>query len=486
MNASRRMIVGVLAFLVAGFALPTAPASAAGTTYEFTALTQNQRVAFDPVVDVLHFDGTVPASSVFLADSYNGYLILGSGSKQVLLNGVTPDELSTTNMAFADGSLLCVGDGSSSATGDSDAQTWDLSASTKKNQLMGLGGADHLIGGSSGDRMVGTPTYGAVPGPATLEGGPGDDRYAIDPSKGDVIVEQTAGGTDTVEAAGTYAFTSPNLENLALTGSADSAGTGNDGPNVLVGNEGRNHLYGLGGADTLVQGSTDTLEGGVGNDTYLVTSQSYSIVEPVGGGTDSLRTTISGTLPANVENGTLTNTLSESLTGNALNNILVGNSGNNGMSGAAGVDTLTGGAGADTFGAPATEGIDIVTDFASRSDRVMTDFNWAIGRDIPDFLRRKTNVTGPGGFSVWSNVVVITRNVGSLTMTNAAGVIGSATSKYDRGDRRIFVVDNGTTSQVLRFASSGADAKVSASELRAMLTIRNRTGLSVNDIVIGG
>ncbi|WP_426573627.1 hypothetical protein [Aquihabitans sp. McL0605] len=483
MRGSKKLIIGCIALVLAGasLVLPGSPASAAGTTYLFSTLTAGQTVVFDPDADVLRFDGpAISAASVRLNDGYNG-LIVTAAAKTVYVNGLFLAGVSTTNVTFADGSVVRIGDGTTSNATDGAAQTWSLAASSKANLLMGLGGLDHLIGGAGPDRLLGTPTYSSPPGPAVLEGGPGNDTYAIDPAMADTVVEQASAGTDTIETPSTYALTTPNVENLTLVGSTPADGTGNQGPNVLVGNEAQNHLHGLGGNDTLIQGSGDDLEGGTGDDTYVITSQSYAVVEAAGEGTDLLKTPIGGGLPANIENGALTGTGAENLSGNELKNALVGNGAPNGLNGAQGDDTLTGGGGSDSFFVPSVTGLDVITDFATKSDRVLVSSGWAIGSQGEPRLDRPTNRTGPGGFSPKSELVVITRNLSSLTMAHAAAAIGSATSRYATGDRRLFLVDNGTTSQLVVFQSAGNDARVSASELRPILTLKNRTGLSVTD-----
>jgi Ca2+-binding RTX toxin-like protein len=65
--------------------------------------------------------------------------------------------------------------------------------------------------------------------------------------------------------------------------------------------------------------------------------------------TDTLQTTISRTLSANVENLKLNGTDPINGTGNAGNNVLTGNSANNILNGGDGNDTLNGGAGVDTL-----------------------------------------------------------------------------------------------------------------------------------------
>ena len=58
---------------------------------------------------------------------------------------------------------------------------------------------------------------------------------------------------------------------------------------------------------------------------------------------------VSFTLPTDVENLTLTGVAAISGTGNALANTITGNSNNNVLSGVSGNDTLAGGAGDDTL-----------------------------------------------------------------------------------------------------------------------------------------
>lgn len=61
------------------------------------------------------------------------------------------------------------------------------------------------------------------------------------------------------------------------------------------------------GADTLDGGSgVDTMSGGLGDDVYIVDSASDVVTEAASGGTDEVRSSVTRTLGANVENLTLT------------------------------------------------------------------------------------------------------------------------------------------------------------------------------------
>lgn len=112
----------------------------------------------------------------------------------------------------------------------------------------------------------------------------------------------------------------------------------------------------------------DVLEGGAGNDTYVVYAATDQVVENSGEGTDLVRSSVSYALADNVENLTLTGAAAINGTGNGLANVIIGNSAANLIIGVGGGDTLTGGAGADQFkfmdvsdSAPGTA--DLITDF---------------------------------------------------------------------------------------------------------------------------
>jgi Ca2+-binding RTX toxin-like protein len=256
------------------------------------------------------------------------------------------------------------------------------------NYLVGNGAANLLTGDAGNDTLDGGL------GADTLVGGLGDDTYAVE--TGDVIVEVAGEGFDTVQSSGTFALTD-NLENLTLTGALAANGTGNAADNYLTGNSAANTLSGGAGNDTLDGGAgADTLVGGSGNDYYLVDSGADVVSELAGEGTDTVMTSASYTLGANVENLTLTGSAVSSATGNALANILYGNAGANVLDGRAGADTMTGGAGDDTY--VLDDANDVVVEFAGGgTDTIQAGTSYVLAADLENLtLTGNVAIDGTG------------------------------------------------------------------------------------------
>ncbi|WP_232628664.1 beta strand repeat-containing protein [Methylobacterium sp. Leaf118] len=202
------------------------------------------------------------------------------------------------------------------------------------NRLSGGMGNDLLVGGAGNDRLEGDE------GDDVLEGGEGADSL------------EGGSGTNTASYASAATGVTADLGAI-VAGTGDAAGdgfsdiqnlTGSAFDDILIGNADANRLTGNGGADTLI--------GRAGNDTYFVDESGDQVIEAIGGGRDTVATTVSYALAAGQEIEELCVAWSAgdqaiNLTGNEFAQILRGNGGVNVLDGGAGTDTLDGGAGAD-------------------------------------------------------------------------------------------------------------------------------------------
>ncbi|MBD1836598.1 calcium-binding protein [Cyanobacteria bacterium FACHB-472] len=266
--------------------------------------------------------------------------------------------------------LVLTGNSAINGTGnDLNNQIYGNSAS---NSLFGGFGDDLLDGGVGADRM---------------EGGAGSDTYIVD-NIGDQIIEEFRNpsnlyDTDTVESSITWTL-GGGLERLVLTGNAAINGTGNNFGNGLTGNNANNTLIGGAGNDRLVGGGgSDILDGGADNDTYIISDTTDTIIEAADGGTDTVESSVSYTLAANIETLYLTGDAAINGTGNALNNDMYGNEASNTLNGGdgddwfegqgGGNDILIGGNGNDTYLISDTDANDTVIEAVNGG----TDFVWA-------------------------------------------------------------------------------------------------------------
>ncbi len=278
------------------------------------------------------------------------------------------------------------------------------------DRILGLGGNDTLNGLGGNDLIDGGL------GNDAMRGGVGNDTYIVN-SASDTVTENANEGVDTIESSVTRTL-SANVENLTLTGSGAINGTGNASNNVIIGNVGVNTLSGHTGADTL--------SGGAGNDTYVLDNSADVVIESLNEGTDTIQSSVTYTLGANVENLTLTGTTAISATGNALDNLLTGNAGINTLNGGDGNDTLNGGPGADGMaGGLGNDSYvvnvagDTITEWVNQgTDIVQAGVTYTLGANLEHLaLTGTTAIHGTG--NALNNA--ITGNSGNNTLSGGAG-----------------------------------------------------------------
>ena len=141
-----------------------------------------------------------------------------------------------------------------------------------------------------------------------MVGGAGNDTYVVE-SAGDVVTEGARPGhRHGAEQHQLHARRQRREPDPDGVGHIN--GTGNTLNNTLTGNAGDNVL-------TAAPATTPWL-GGAGNDTYVVDATGDVVTEAAGAGTDTVQSSVSYTLAANVENLTLTGSAAINATGNAL------------------------------------------------------------------------------------------------------------------------------------------------------------------------
>jgi Ca2+-binding RTX toxin-like protein len=145
---------------------------------------------------------------------------------------------------------------------------------------------------------------------------------------------------------------------LTTAGQTWHALGGND---FVTGTIGADLIYGDAGNDTLSGGGggADVLVGGLGDDTFFLNNLSQMAFENANEGTDTVVTSVSYMMGANIENVNLTGVGSnDGVLGNDLANTIFANDGNNGIASGdgndtiyafAGNDVLDGGSGADAM-----------------------------------------------------------------------------------------------------------------------------------------
>ncbi len=251
--------------------------------------------------------------------------------------------------------IIYGGDGDDQLQGDLGQDT--LYGQQDNDQIHGDGGADLLFGGLGLDQMwgdAGDDTLNGEDGNDQMWGGLGNDSISggndndiIQGGDGADYIGGDAGndliiGDQSIELGDDSLFGGAGLDTLwggmgndSMVGGADADElNGESGQDTLFGNLGNDSLYGGPGDDAMDgQGGNDIVDGDFGNDV---------------------------------------------LKGDTGADTLTGGVGNDQLKGGGGIDSLVGGTGSDSFffgdtGALGTEGVDVINDFTSLTDKIVID-----------------------------------------------------------------------------------------------------------------
>ena len=270
-------------------------------------------------------------------------ITVGSGDNHITVGG--GDNVIVTGNGNNE---IVTGDGNNDVTtggGDDHVTTGDgedtIHTGDGNDVVHAGGGDDAIVGGQGG----GNDLYDGGSGVNTVEYSSATHSITVDLNEinrsGDPIIGGALG--DVLATAALAADTPVGYAQGADVGidvliNIQNA-TGGSGDDTIIGNSFNNILDGGIGADALT--------GGAGNDTYVVDNIGDVVTEAAGQGTDTVQSSLSYTLGADVENLTLTGVASLYGVGNTDGNVLTGNGAANFLVGLAGNDTLDGGAGAD-------------------------------------------------------------------------------------------------------------------------------------------
>jgi Ca2+-binding RTX toxin-like protein len=386
--------------------------------------------------DTIEFKGTVLSDTYVLPDGVENLKMLG-------------------NLKEGDGNNL-----NNQITGDSTANT-----------LKGGYGDDILDGGTGIDKF---------------EGGYGDDTYVVD-NVNEVIIESQGQGNDWVQSSAINLDLNNvnwgDIENARLTGTNPLNLTGRETDNILVGNGGNNQLDGRNGIDIL--------QGGAGNDTYVVDTTTdtledipnvFSTTTAVKDGfIDTVQSSVTYSLASllNFENLSLSNEgaaingtgnlIDNVITGNDSNNSLNGLQGNDTLNGAGGTDTLIGGDGDDTY--RLSNDSDIVTESANAgNDTIETQYTFSLSsvQNIENLTLTGTIAIDGTGTNATNNSIVGNSNTNILTGLSGDDMLiggnGTDTLNGGSGTDTLDLTEATASKDVLIFKAGDSTATASEAD----------------------
>ena len=372
-----------------------------------------------------------------------------------------------------------------------------LSANLENLELTGTANING-VGNAQSNMITGNDGNNQLDGGAgldTLSGGKGNDGYGLDQAEELALVqENTNEGIDTLLVA--YIATAQtntvdlnlsnlhNVENVVLLGSSAFTALGNDLNNTLTGNAQGNLLNGMTGADTM--------DGGAGNDAYIVDNLGDMVIErgPSLTELDTVYSYIDYTLSSNVESLMLVGAANLNGTGNVQNNTITGNFGNNSLDGGIGADAMVGDTGNDTYIVD-NSGDTVVesSTLASEIDTVRASVSFALGANLENL-----ELTGTASINGTGNALnnTLTGNAQGNLLNGMAGADtmdgGAGSDAYIVDNLGDVVIESGSSLTELDTVYSYIDYTL-GSNVESLLLVGaanlNGTGNALNNTVIG-
>jgi Ca2+-binding RTX toxin-like protein len=427
---------------VAGSGNETINGGTGTNTYMFNAGFGNIELANATPADRFWFgSGINPAdltlSATIAANGQIALLIEGNGSGSITIDGgldgaipkfafassstaLTLDQLMLLSSSYANtvtgpnGDLVFSANGSDTlvgGAGNDSIYAWNggniLTAGTGNQWLCAHGGSNLLTAGSGNDTLV------SAGGSSTMVGGTGNTTFVVNTAND--LIQAQATGTNSNTVLASVSYVSPdNIQNLILTGSDNLVGTSSYAGNTVTANSGN---------DTLIAGNgVATLVGGSGNDTFVV-NNANDVVQALSSGhnANTVMSSVSYVMPANVQTLMLTGTADLTATGSDAGGTLIANSGNDTLIAGAGLVTLVGGAGNDTF---------VVNNAADLIQVIPTGTNTstaqsAVSYSLADSAQGVQNLTmtGTADVTATGNNLnnIITANSGNDVLSGGAG-----------------------------------------------------------------
>ncbi|WP_426202844.1 beta strand repeat-containing protein, partial [Pseudomonas sp. TWP3-1] len=455
------------------------------------------------------------AASIFQGGAGNDlYIINGSPNQSVIeVAGGGDDEIRTslTNMTLSAEVERLTYTGTGNFTGSGNAGDNIITGGVANDLLMGGAGADTFIGGAGIDTVsYDDSTVGVTINQKTgVHTGiaAGDTFDGIEVIRGSKFsdtflagagIDKFEGGTTGVDNIDVVDYSQSGAAiNLTL---ASGAGTGTGGDAEGDSFSGIEKVIGSAYDDVFNSSTAGSfnLQGGAGNDIYIVNNAASAvIVEALGGGDDEVRTSQASLgLYNNVERLTYTGTGNFTGRGNASDNIITGGAGNDTLLGGGGADTFIGGAGTDTvsyddstvavtlnFKTSVHSGIaagdtyaDIElirgTQFADTfiAGSTADAFDGGLGIDVADYSQSIQGVTltmgaagvgsgvGSGGDAEGDSFAGIEKIIGSayndvfIANTNSTGFTVQGGAGND-----VYVLNNATYAAIVELADGGND-----------------------------